>query len=724
MMPPIEWPIRTTGSSPAARPRRHRRRRRGRRPASRRPSTSARSPSERPWPRWSGRVDGAPARDERVGDVVVARRRARRSRGPAGRCRRGESPSAQRWTVTAWSRSASANSECVDHGLSGGRWGIQAAQDGAGVGVQCEDLVEALLQAAPEALGLGDRGRVEVHADAARVAVGDERDHRRAAGQRRERVGALDLRAGDVDVLADAGDVAGLQVVGLGQVAGDLRDHRRRAAARAPARRCPARRPPARSRAARTCAPIACIRSAGSACRPGPRAGRAAKRLPPCALVGLAAHGDRDRHRHRLDRVPDLLVVEAEAAEQRGDEGVVERCADGLGRRRAGRRTATSIAWKRHDRLRPRSSGEPVGVGVGEHAAQRAAEARGVAQRPVRPAQRGAAGRRPRRAPPGPRARRRATCANERAGAASCRSAPGAGRLRLVGVRLALCASAAARTAARRRCRRSSSGAASARRRPCRRAGPRSARPPTASATRSNGVIAICSAIEQDLGPAAALRQPHAAHVVVQVEAAGRRPSTACPSPSAGSTTRWRKRGTSRVAQSCAATKRSQSGVRVEHLERADRASAAAGRPRRATSAPRARSSRACSPQSRRPVVARATASGHLVQFALGRSRRAGRGRPRGAWRPSLTTASTSAAIGIRDVVLGGELHHRARGLDALGDLAHLLGDLVERLVPARAPRRRGGCATAGSCTSPSGRRGRSGRRTSAGRRPSPRPGA
>src|SRR4029077_6512367 len=57
--------------------------------------------------------------------------------------------------------------------------------------VQGEHLGEALQQAAVEALGLGDRGRIDAHADAALVAVADKRDHRRAPGQRGARISAL-----------------------------------------------------------------------------------------------------------------------------------------------------------------------------------------------------------------------------------------------------------------------------------------------------------------------------------------------------------------------------------------------------------------------------------------------------------------------------------------------------------------------------------------------------
>src|SRR3954462_6644017 len=97
--------------------------------------------------------------------------------------------------------------------------GLEIAADG-------EPLVETLAEIAVEALGIGDGGRVDVRADAARRPVAGERDHRGAARQRAERVGALDLRARQVDVLADPADVGGLEVVGLRQPAGELRDER------------------------------------------------------------------------------------------------------------------------------------------------------------------------------------------------------------------------------------------------------------------------------------------------------------------------------------------------------------------------------------------------------------------------------------------------------------------------------------------------------------------
>src|SRR3954454_23567398 len=85
-----------------------------------------------------------------------------------------------------------------------------------------EHLVETLAEIAVEALGIGYSGRVDVRADAAHRPVAGERDHRRAARQRAERVRALDLRARDVDVLADPADIGRLQVVGLREPAGEL----------------------------------------------------------------------------------------------------------------------------------------------------------------------------------------------------------------------------------------------------------------------------------------------------------------------------------------------------------------------------------------------------------------------------------------------------------------------------------------------------------------------
>ena len=82
-----------------------------------------------------------------------------------------------------------------------------------------------LVQAGPEVIGkpagVGDRQGVGVDADAALVVVRDEGDHRRAAGQRAERVHVRDPRARDVQRVGHAGDAGHLDVVRAGQPAGD-----------------------------------------------------------------------------------------------------------------------------------------------------------------------------------------------------------------------------------------------------------------------------------------------------------------------------------------------------------------------------------------------------------------------------------------------------------------------------------------------------------------------
>ena len=85
---------------------------------------------------------------------------------------------------------------------------------------EVEDLLEALDEAAAEELRVGDRRGVEVHGDAARVPVREQHDHRRAARQRGVAVHPLDLRAGDVGVLAQAGHVAGLAEPGRQGICG------------------------------------------------------------------------------------------------------------------------------------------------------------------------------------------------------------------------------------------------------------------------------------------------------------------------------------------------------------------------------------------------------------------------------------------------------------------------------------------------------------------------
>ena len=84
-------------------------------------------------------------------------------------------------------------------------------------------------------------------------------------------------------------------------------------------------------RAERMSAPIACIRSAGSAMPTGP-ASQARDDAVAAGGVARAPDGDRDRDRHLLDRLPELLVVAAERAEQRREERVVERAAGRLRR--------------------------------------------------------------------------------------------------------------------------------------------------------------------------------------------------------------------------------------------------------------------------------------------------------------------------------------------------------------------------------------------------------
>src|ERR1043166_6965564 len=56
-----------------------------------------------------------------------------------------------------------------------------------------ERLGESFLETAAEAVGLGDRGGIHVGGDAAGVAVGNQRDHRRAFGERPEAREALHL---------------------------------------------------------------------------------------------------------------------------------------------------------------------------------------------------------------------------------------------------------------------------------------------------------------------------------------------------------------------------------------------------------------------------------------------------------------------------------------------------------------------------------------------------
>ena len=81
-------------------------------------------------------------------------------------------------------------------------------------------------------------------------------------------------------------------------------------------------------------------------------------------------------------------------------------------------------------------------------------------------------------------------------------------------------------------------------------------------------------------------------------------------------------------------------------------------------------------------------------------------------------TASTACGDRHVDVVVLGELEHRAARLDALGDLAVGRGlGLLERLAAAEPLAEACGCATAASCRWRRGRRARPARRRSAGRR-------
>ena len=190
---------------------------------------------------------------------------------------------------------------------------------------------------------------------------------------------------------------------------------------------------------------------------------------------------------------------------------------------------------------------------------QRLAELRGAAGRDVRPRKRARAPTM-RRARAAPAAAGRPGSAGARAPAPACGvqgAAAAAGACR--GWTRA-CANAGSTAGRRSRGRRMSRDAASGSTRRGRRAAPRTAPPPR---VRARGRTAS----SRSARPAPAARSspsPPAAGCAArgsEGRSPGRSTHAGAPIPPSGSTTRWRKRGTSRVPQSCAARKRSHSGV-------------------------------------------------------------------------------------------------------------------------------------------------------------------
>ena len=245
-------------------------------------------------------------------------------------------------------------------------------------------------------------------------------------------VDALDLRAGQVHVLAQPGHVAGLQVVGLGHSGRRGARSPGRAAATARARWWPCRPPRApRGRRARPRGSPRCARPG----RPRPSVRRAGPRRCGCrpprrparrTEIGIAIGSGRDR-------LAQLLVVAPEGAQQRGDVGVVERAARRLARRPQVREADVQRAEAPGHAARARAAASPRPAGR---------RARGAAtwRSPARRARPGRAGVSERARPPTPRsAPTRAPCvARDLPGEVAARAdrarSAGRRRLGLVGV--------------------------------------------------------------------------------------------------------------------------------------------------------------------------------------------------------------------------------------------------------------------------------------------------
>src|SRR6266404_7520391 len=99
--------------------------------------------------------------------------------------------------------------------------GSDPTNGGLGWCVKREHLGKAALETAREQLRIGDRRRIDIRTDTACIAMGIERDHRRAARQGTETVDALDPCAGEIELVTQSRHVARLEIVRFGHAAGD-----------------------------------------------------------------------------------------------------------------------------------------------------------------------------------------------------------------------------------------------------------------------------------------------------------------------------------------------------------------------------------------------------------------------------------------------------------------------------------------------------------------------